>query len=409
MRYTYEVLDEIVPENIEVGDMFPWEEDDGDYDTSTQEYSVHNANMCIGNAIRAAADVEVDVPIENVETGAVLYPFDSTGETGVRVMFGEEGVVEGITAERDGETIGEYDDIASATKAITEIEASVGIAPGTGAVDVVTYVGTRKERKDDWGKDMLKGNGHKVKAANEDVSFLEQSAYDIALENMSAQESAAARELAKKYREVNGRGTRIPQKIRNNPEAMTALSTGFQSLDSTGKDVMVQALHDIRQIGDFNPLMLNLLGEMIREVPLRSVADVRTAGFDTRAAKRGSADDAFAIQAISGWMQSGQNPNELKRENGEPLPRKDIEQKIADWRQGRKNLKQTKKNEREQSAKKLTQEQENVQDALRAMAFSENEIRQFLQTRYRDYVRDGYSEEESLQENIRVALNGVHV
>lgn len=408
MRYTYAVLDEILPENIEVGDAFPWEETDEQYDTSTQKYSVHNANMCISNAIRAAADVEVDVPIEDIEDETVLYPIDATGETGVRVTFGDDGTVEAIAAERDGETIGEYDDIASATKAITNIEASVGIAPGTGAVDVVTYVGTRKERKDDWGKDMLKGNGHKVRAADDDVSFFEQSAEEIARENLEGQKSGAAREMTEMYKEVNGENARLPQKIRNNPQAMTTLSTSFSTLDTTGKRAMVEALHDIPDIGDYNVLMLNLLGEMMREVPLRSVEDIRTAGFDTRAAKRGNADDMFAIKAISGWMQSGLNPDELKDGHGEPISRAEIEQKIIDYRQRRKDLRQQRTNERNQQEQNaMTEGQKNVQDALRTLEFSENEIRDFLKNGYKDYTQSGRDADESLRVNISEALRGL--
>lgn len=380
MEYTYELLDFIVPENIYIGDTFPYEGDiDDAYDTTSKDrkYSEHKANECIKEVIRNTIGVVVDTVLYLVETDELLYPIEETQYCGVVVKIATDGsaAVQYISVRTKGPTLVGYNDIAEAAikakEELGSVDANVGIGMGQGAVGITTYVGTRKLRDDDWGKKMLKGNGTKwrVKAAEENDD-----------EDQS--------ELIELYKSETGKP--FPLAIKNNPQKMTTLTTSFKTLDRTGKIAMVNAMHEIRGVPRYNVLMLNLLGEMIREVPLRTVDDIKEVGFDTEAAVRGNEDDVFAIQAISGWKQLGKNPNELKDEDGEPKSRREIENAITEYIRSK-----------QQRSRKIEfdEKQEQVRDALSALGASKQEIS--------DFIKNGYNRSLDLGTNINNALQQI--
>lgn len=357
MQYTYEVLDYIVPEDIEKGDAFPWSETDNQYDSVEKSYSLHNLTSCMENIVRDVVGEQLQPPIISVEDNSVLYPLDESERQAIRIVFNDEGVIEKILLETEENSSYEFETVREAIGGGYIKTASIGIGQGQGAVEVITYDGTLKQRKDDRGKDMLKGNGHKkVKAAKD--------ADDANIENKFIED----------YKKRTGDA--LPSEIQNDERKLIALATSYASMVNSEKNVLIDAISEIDSIKHAPSMVLNLMGEMIKEVPLENVDDMKEVGFASRAATRGNQDDIFALKALCGWKQAGKNVADLKTGSGEPLVRDEIEEEIAKWRQEKRNDRRKKDGDRIKRG--LTETQQQVVDALESLGVDKTEAEEFV-------------------------------
>jgi hypothetical protein len=112
---------------------------------------------------------------------------------------------------------------------------------------------------------------------------------------------------------------------------ISILSANLDALSEEQQDLYLRWI--MRMKGEANIEVADLLGDMIQQVPFRTMDEIRDAGFLSPIARRGDKDDIFVLKALSGFKQEGLDTRtrEFWRGN-QPKERKDIEQAIINFR-----------------------------------------------------------------------------